>query len=214
MKMLFRVSAVIAIITSVVTMLNSCGPSTIITGTWDREDTSEQYDDVLVSALINNVNMKANLEEAMVRAMSEKGIKASESIDFIPTKFIEDNDQKSKIIDMIRKNGNDAIISLVIVEKDTETRYIPERGRYAPYHHFHYYRTFWDYYDHWRYHFDRDDYYTEQDVYYIETNVYDADSEELVWSAQSKTYEMSHFEDFAEDFANKIVEKLDSENII
>lgn len=56
--------------------------------------------------------------------------------------------------------------------------------------------------------------YTEGKVYFIETNLYDAETEKLIWSAQSESYDPSDLKDFAEDFADLIVGRLVGNGLI
>ena len=57
-------------------------------------------------------------------------------------------------------------------------------------------------------------YYEDDKVYYIETNLYDADTEELLWSAQSETYNPTSLPDFASDFAEVVVARMEKENLL
>jgi hypothetical protein len=44
--------------------------------------------------------------------------------------------------------------------------------------------------------------------------LYDAETEDLIWSAQSETYNPVNLETFSENFAEEIVEELQAKKII
>jgi hypothetical protein len=195
--------------------LYSCiSSSTVITGTWKKDDSSKNYNHLLVAALTNTASSKAILEQSLAQNLRDNGLVVSKSIDILPPKFIDDRDQKMQLLDSVRGRGIDALLTVSIIDKKTETRYVPGTYDYAPYPTFGYYGTFWGYYDHWYPRFQEPGYYTEDNVYFIETNLYDAKSEELVWSAQSQTYEPINLQTFADEFAKNIISRLIKENII
>jgi hypothetical protein len=188
--------------------------STMITGTWEREGIEKDYNHILVASLSTNVNLKASMERAMEQSLREKGVEASQSIDLIPPKFVDDEDQKRKIINAIRDDGVDAILTVSIIDKDTETRYTPGSAAYAPYPRHRFYGNFWGYYNHWYPRFYTPGYYSEDKIYFIETNLYDAETEDLIWSAQSQTYNPTDIESLSRDFVEEIVGRLAEDNII
>ena len=132
----------------------------------------------------------------------------------IPPKFIENENKKQEILNSIQANGSDGILTVTLLDKDTETRYVPGSGTYAPYPYYRYYGTFWGYYDYWYPRFYDQGYYTQEKVYYIETNLYNADTEELIWSTQSETYNPDELDDFSEEFAEQIIDELENDDII
>ncbi|SMG12601.1 hypothetical protein SAMN05661096_00523 [Marivirga sericea] len=57
-------------------------------------------------------------------------------------------------------------------------------------------------------------YYDINKTYFLETNFYDAESEKLVWSAQSKTVNPISLEDLTQDFSKKIINRIEDQNLI
>lgn len=215
MKKLIRLTTILLSSTVLLALLNSCaGPSTIVTATWEKPDVQQQYDDILVASLVSTVSSRAAIEQNIVEALREKGVDASSSIDVIPPRFIEDEDKKQQIVSTIRDNGADAILTVALIEKDTETRYVPGSGAYAPYPYYGYYGSFLGYYNYWGPRFYDSGYYSEYKVYYMETNLYDAQTDDLVWSAQSETTDWGDVASFSDEFAEEIVDKLAAQNII
>ena len=194
---------------------SSCsGPSTVVTGTWEKPGVEQQYDDIMVAALITTVSSRSVIEQNIVEELEDEGVNARQSIDVLPPRFIEKNDKKQQIVDNIRTDGSDAILTVALIEKDTESRYVPGAGVYAPYPTYGYYGSFWGYYDYWYPRFYNTGYYNEYKVFYMETNLYDAQSEDLIWSAQSETVDWGGVVNFSDEFAEEIVEQLDEQGLI
>ncbi len=192
----------------------SCGSSTSITGTWERQDIQKDFNNVLVAALTPQTGEKATIESEMAQNLAEVGIEASQSIDVLPPKFSDDDNQKQRILDAIQTNGVDAILTISVIDEETETRYAPGTASYAPYPRYGFYGNFWGYYSHWYPQFHSSGYYSEDKIYFIETNLYDAETEDLIWSAQSETYNPADLEAFSEGFAEEIVEQLTDDGIL
>ena len=215
MKKLLRMTTVIATGMIVSAFLHSCATSsTAITGSWDKPGVVQQYDDILVAVLTSTTSSRSAIEEEIVRQLRDEGVGASQSIEILPPRFIEDQDERRNILGAIQTDGMDAILTVSLIDKDTDMRYVPGGAAYAPYPAYGFYGTFWGYYNYWYPRFSSPGYYTEHDVYFMETNLYDAETEELVWSAQSETYNPVNLETFSENFAEEIVEELQEKNIV
>jgi hypothetical protein len=200
---------------SIIFYAASCGTSsTTITGTWEKENINKEYNHILVAALTSNVNVKSTVEQHLEESLREQGLEASQSIELLPPRFIDDENQKQKIISGIKNSGTDAILTISLIDSDTETRYVPGATSYAPYPAYRFYGNFWGYYSHWSPQFYSPGYYSEDKVYYIETNLYDAETEELIWSAQSQTYNPENLSGFSRDFGKEIVQRLIEDDII
>jgi hypothetical protein len=196
-------------------LLNSCSTSsTVVTGTWNKEDIEKDYNNILVAALTGNVNFKSVVEEELSESLKLEGVETVTSVEVLPPKFIDVEDEKQEILQKIKDDGIEGILTVSIIDKETETRYVPGAGSYAPYPLFNYYGSFWTYYNYWYPRFHSQDYYTTEKTYFIETNLYDAETEELVWSAQSKTYSPDYLESFSEDFAKEITAQLEEDEFI
>jgi len=195
-------------------MANSCGTSTMVTGTWQKPAVTETYDNIMVTALVPTTSSRSAIERSMVANLREEGADASQSIDVIPPRLIEEEDKKREIQNTIIRDGFDGVLTITLIDEDTETRYVRGSGMYRPYPYYGFYGNFWGYYDYWYPRFYEPGYYVENKVYYMETNLYDAQTEDLVWSAQSETYDPIDLESFAEGFSEEIVEELDEQGLI
>jgi hypothetical protein len=77
-----------------------------------------------------------------------------------------------------------------------------------------YYGNFGGYYSYWWPYAYGPGYYQEQDVYFLETNLYDADSELLIWSAQSRTYASGGLPEIAREFAQKVIDRMKHDGVL
>lgn len=197
-------------------LINSCSaPSTVITGTWEKENAEQEYENVMVAALTAAETPKAILEQKLAQTLEEEeDVNAIKSVNRIPAGAVENDEQKEKVFQQLKNENVEAILTVSVIDKDTEARYVPGTVVYDPLATAGYYNTFWGYYNYWYPHMAEPGYYSLDKVYYLESNVYDADTEELVWSAQSQTYNPNDLENFAENYSEEIVEQLDDEDII
>jgi len=186
----------------------------MVTGTWQKPAVTETYDNIMVTALVPTTSSRSAIERSMVANLREEGTDASQSIDVIPPRLIEEEDKKREIQNTIIRDGFDGVLTITLIDEDTETRYVRGSGMYRPYPYYGFYGNFWGYYDYWYPRFYEPGYYVENKVYYMETNLYDAQTEDLVWSAQSETYDPIDLESFAEGFSEEIVEELDEQGLI
>lgn len=196
-------------------LVSSCSAPTAVISTWEKENVDEDYDNLVVTALAETETYQEFLVEELVETLDdEAGVSADNGVEAFPFNDIESDAQKEELFENIKTGGVDGVLTVSVIDEQTETRYVPGSVVYDPVTTYDYYGSFWDYYDYWNPRFDEPGYYTTDKVYYLEANLYDADTEELVWSAQSRTYNPVDIEAFANNYSEEIVEELDNKNII
>jgi len=205
-----KTKAICVFLTAV--LLQCCSPSTYITGSWKSPATPAPYKSVLVAALTGNTIAKATLENDMQAALG-KNITTLKSIDEFPPNISSKDSSKTQLMNNVHKKNVDAILTISIISKETESRYVSGGNPYDPLG-FGYYNDFWGYYDHWYPSFYGSGYYEQNKVYFIESNLYDAKTEKLVWSAQSKTYSPDDLQPFSKEFANIIAAKMRADGVL
>ena len=105
-------------------------------------------------------------------------------------------------------------MTFTLIKQQEETKYIPGNTAYAPMGRYGHYGSFGGYYGYYGSRMYDPGYYTQDEVFFIETNLYDVESEKLVWSVQSKTYNPSGIQQFSEDFTRSITRQLIKSKII
>lgn len=194
-----------------------CQPATEITGSWKNTNVStdgRRIQTILVTALSPKTHVRQTVEDDMATALMNNGYQTVKSFDVMPPFTEGKTPDKDELFTKITETGADAIMTVALIDKETETRYVPGNTGYAPVPRFGYYRTFWGYYNTWYPAMYSEGYYEEDKIYFIETNVYDARTEELLWSAQSETYNPSSLDDFSEEFAKVVVSRMEKDGLL
>lgn len=194
-----------------------CAPTTQITGSWKNTDTqlSGNLNTILVTALTSRTTARQAVENNIAAALEEKGYKTVKSMDVMPPTFTSGKTpDREELLSKINGTNADAILTVALIDEETETRYTPGSVRYAPFPRFGYYGTFWGYYNTWYPTLYDPGYYEEDKVYFIETNLYDVETQQLLWSAQSETYNPRSLPEFAEDFAHVVVSRLERDELL
>ncbi|MCE3229014.1 MAG: hypothetical protein K0S32_3565 [Bacteroidetes bacterium] len=195
-----------------VVLFFGCYPTTKITGSWKNEKATKSYKSIFVAALTKNTIIKSTVENDLSFALNSYSVATLKSLDEFPPSFAQDSVPKEEMMTTVKRKGNEAILTISIQKKTTESRYIG--GAYTPVGRFGYYGNFWGYYSHWYPYGYNDAYYTQDEIYYLETNLYDAKDEVLIWSAQSKTYTYDALTTFSKEFAKNITERMRKDGII
>lgn len=198
----------------ITTLLIGCIPSTVITASWKTSAPIEKkYTRILVAALTSNTIAKETVENEVATALSSSAT-VLKSIVELPPDITNSDTNKVAIMNRVKDKNIDAILTVSLINKETETRYIPGQSPYDPLNGFAYYDSFWGYYTHWYPYTYSQGYYIQEKVYFIETNIYDVPTGKLIWSAQSKTYDPLSLKTFAKEFATTISAKLKKDGIM
>ncbi|GAA5036925.1 hypothetical protein GCM10011506_32700 [Marivirga lumbricoides] len=197
-------------------LLGSCAPSTDITATWNNPDVEDDaLGNILVTAMVDDVSARQNLEDELARELMERGISVTKSINLFPPSMRNEKMQdKEALLNAIEENNFDGVITVALIDKETDTRYIPGNYAYSPVNTYGYYGNFWGYYNNWYPQVYNTGYYDVDKEYFLETNLYNAESEKLVWSAQSQTVNPETLENLTEDYSEKIVRYMENESLV
>ena len=205
MKKMFRgCAAVIAMIL----LLAGCGPSQKVTSSWRNpaNDPNKRYTKVFVAALVSRQNVRVSLEDHMARAVRSQGYHVVKSVDaFTPTFTQTSAPDKDAMLGRIRELGCDLIFTVSLVDRQSETRYVPGNTMYTPY--AGYGMGFRGYYGYmYPYAWDPG-YYTTDKTYFMEGNLFDAASETLLWSVQTESYNPESIDKFSEGLTQVMLER-------
>jgi hypothetical protein len=194
--------------------LYSCSPTTMITGSWKSPAANAKpYENILVAALTGHTVAKSVLESDIAGYLNQYEINAIKSIELFPPEISNSDSDRVSLMNNIKGRNIDAILTVSVLRRESETRYAYSRVPYDPYYRYEYYQNFWGYYN-YAYPFSYNPaYYTER-IYFIETNLYDTKTEKLMWSAQSKTYDLDDLADFSKTFSKSIVMKLAEDGVV
>jgi len=188
----------------------------MITGSWHKEIASAKgYNNIFIAAMTSNIPVKQAVENGLQQQLSAKGLIIGKSIDVFPPNFSTQTGAKRELmLGKVQQTGADAILTIALLREETESRYVANGGYFNPGRRFGYYLQFWNYYSNWYPSIYAPGYYDEQKVYYLETNLYDARTEELIWAAQSKTYDPSNLDSFLKAYIKAIESQMIKDGLI
>ncbi|WP_228527722.1 hypothetical protein [Pararhodonellum marinum] len=195
---------------------SGCSPSTKIIGSWKSPEAAETgYQDLYVVALINeNMVAKKTIEDDIDQLLREKGIQAESNLENIQPGLSRKKDNIDEVVQAIKESGSDGIMTVAVLVKSTETRYVPGSTNYYNPMLYGGYGRFGGYYGLYQPMVSSPGYYETDNNYFLEINLYDTSTEKLVWSAQSQTTNPSNIDTAAKAFSKKVVEQLIDDGII
>lgn len=197
----------------IVVLLENCY-SSVITNTWQAEDSNKKMiKKVLVLAIDNNKDrtIRVKLENHLVNDLTRKGIDAFSAIESYGPFFLSGL-QETDAINKIKGQGFDAVLTVVLLDKEKEKHYIPGRITYTPYSM--YYRRFWGYYSTVYERVYEPGYYIENTNYFWESNLYDLSDKSLIYSAQTKSFDSNNLESLADEYGKIISNDLFKKGIL
>jgi len=196
-------------------LLHGCKvSSTAITATWTNEQARPtRYDHVVVAPFIANPRLKSAMENELAQSLASRNLQVNMGSNILPQDADTPPD-KEAIIKDVKTRGANAILTVSIIHREAETRYVPGHYEYAPYPTYTHYGTFWRYYDFWYPQIYDPGYYVTDRSYFLEANLFDTETGKLIWSAQTATYDPNTIHSFSDDFSRKVARQLRDDGLI
>lgn len=195
-------------------LLAACGTSQKVTSSWINSEALKQhtgkYTKIFIASLSQNQRVKDVVENAFADKARSKGYEVVLSHDVFPPNFTRENaPDRETMMSKIRELGCDAIFTIGVVDRTSETRYVPGSAAYSP---FPQYRgAFWGYYTYWYPLMYQPGYYATDKTYFLEANLFDVATENLVWSVQSEAYNPGDIKKESQRYADLIVEQAEKD---
>lgn len=203
-----RIQFVIAVI-----LLMSCSSSKI-TSSWKAPDAVPgTYGKILVLGMIADKDraIQEQMEAHFAGDLKNLGYNAVTSLQvFGPKAF--DGMTEAEAVQSLKASGIEAIITIVLLDKQKEMKYVPGQIHYSPYSY--YYNHFWGYRTAMYNRISEPGYYVTDTYYFWESNVYDMKTQSLVYSVQTKSFDPMSTEAMAHEYGKMIVQKMVKENIL
>lgn len=218
----------------------ACGSSTKLTSSWKNKDMdSNHYEKIAVIAISPNNSSRYLIERAMVKDLQAQDLKAVPTYEIFPfagkmgevvSKSENPEALKERIRVKVKDNNIDALMIIALLDEEKEQRYVNNNSFYmggtgyygtpymgtaavgigTPY-------AYGAYYNYYAYSvgtvYDTG-YYVEDVTYFLECNLYDVAKEELLWSARTKSVNISSVEEEAAKFADIVVKDLVSKKVV
>ena len=193
-----------------VTVIFSCQTSKI-TNTWTENNISpKKYAKVLVLGILtdNDRELKFKMEDHLAKDLNDLGYNAlAANKIFPPNTFVKGD--TARAVDAINREGFDAVLTIVLLNKVKERQYVPAKPLYDRE------TTLFNRFN--RYYYSIHDriyaegYYTENTKLFWESNFYDIDNKKLIYSSQTRSFDPGSKETLAHYYgiliANNLVKK-------
>lgn len=181
-------------------LLPGCSSSRI-TSSWKSDSAQPQtFTKIIVLGLIreNDRHLRESMEQQLVTGLRNLGYDATCSCDEYNPKSFE-NMTEEQALAKLKNSGVDAVMTIVLLDKTRERYYVPGRVQYTPYRM--YYNRFWGYSRTMYGRIYTEGYYTEDTKYFWETNLYALQDNELIYSAQSQSFDPASSAKMGEEHA-------------
>jgi len=199
-------------VSAMLILLVACGPSTKVTGSWTRVDHEpESFKKIVVLGIAQNSENRRIFEDQVETRLREKGYPVVAALDYLPPNAAIGTITKEIVRDIFIAADIDAVFTMSMRHQEDTRRYVPGSSYYMPY----YYNVpFYDYYGGFNSYYYSPGYYTGSVQIFLEANFFDFESGELLWSAQTKTTDLTNIAKMAVQFADVIVADFISQNVV
>ncbi|MFV0377430.1 MAG: hypothetical protein ACK5JD_09030 [Mangrovibacterium sp.] len=201
-------------------VLQACSPSQKITGSYVNQEALpyEPFKSVCVGALVPDQKVKAKIETQMVELIQRKrkDIKAYTSGQLVSEKLLSQASlSKGEWADVLTKNQVEAMLTIVLQDVKTESRYDPAgKEAYNPSFSYIYYDSYSRYYS---FHSNTEaglPVLETEKTYFVETNFYRVADEKLLWSIQSESFNPESFDVFFDGYSKTLLKELEDKGLI
>jgi hypothetical protein len=191
-----------------------CSTSTRITTSWKADKVSaKDYKKIMVLGLIGNNDriFREKMEDHLAGDLKDLGYNAiTATSEYGPRAF--ENMKEDDALRQLYDKGIDAVLTIVLLDKQRERYYLPGRVYYSPY--IMYHNRFWRYYTTM---YDRvysEGYYVVDTKYFWESNLYDMNDWTLLYSAQSHSFDPSSAETLGHEYGMIITKDMIKKNVL
>ena len=185
-----------------------------ITNSWKSDNTVDyKFKKILVLGLIRESDrtLQQNMENHLVEDLLHRGYKAESALTEYGPKAFDKMDEEAAI-GKIKNTGVDAVITIVLLDKKKERKYIPGNLFFSPYGY--YYNHFWGYRSTLYNRIYEPGYYVTDTKYFWESNLYDMETQKLVYSVQTQSFDPSNSESMGHEYGQIIVKDMIRNNIL
>jgi len=177
-------------------ILFSCQTSKI-TVTWTDQNVSpKKFNKILVVGILkdNDHELQSKMERHLAGDLNDIGYSAFAASDVFPSGTFIKGDT-AKAIQARNSKGFDAVLTIVLLNKEKEKYYIPGRVIHTPYAPYHdrldlYYYTMYD-------RIQTEGYYESATKIFWESHFYDRNSKKMVYSSQTESFDTGSKESLA-----------------
>jgi hypothetical protein len=210
MKHVFKLAVIVA-------LLGVACSTSKITSVWKAQNVQpREYSKILVLGLINEPDrtIREKMEANLVAELKTHGYDAVCSCDEYGPKEFE-NMKEEEALNKLGRGGIDAVLTIVLLDKQKERYYVPEGVYYSPYAIYH--NRFWGYYTTMYGRVYAADYYAPvtDTKYFWESNFYSINhGQELLYSVQSRSFNPGTINALSNEYSQMIVKSMVKNGIL
>ena len=156
-------------------------------------------------------NMQEKMEKHMIGDLAGLGYNAVSSIDEYGPKAFR-NMTEEQAVDKIKSDGVDAVITIVLLNVDKETRFYPGHPRYVSSDYYH--QDFERYFRTMRNRIDDGGYYVSNTRYSWESNLYDMSDRHLLYSVQTQSFDPVSSESLGHEYGKMIIKNMEKAKLL
>lgn len=193
------------------TLLSACS-STKLTSSWKAADAvTKNYHNIMVWGILTEKDsaLKANMEMHLVNDLADKGYHAISSVSVFGSRSYKKLSEK-EIVDQFRNSGVDAVITIVLLDKQKEEVYVPPGVINNPVSQDHVDKYYSNVYDK----VFTPGYYVSTTNYFWESNLFEVNEDKLVYSARTKSFDPSSANMLAHEHGLLLIKDMAKKKLI
>lgn len=196
-----------------VLLIVGCSTSKI-TSSWKSETaTLDANKKIMVVGLIREADrtIQEQMEMHMISDLKDLGYNAVSAYQEYGPKAFENMDEQA-VVEKLKGSNIDAVITIVLLDKEKERSYKPGVMVYSPY--APRYNRFWGYYTTLNSRIYSPGYYETSTKYFWESNLYNLQTKELLYSVQTQSFDPYSTATLSHEYGKKIVENMLKKNVL
>lgn len=188
-------------------LLGSCSTSKI-TSIWKApETTTQDFNKILVMGIIREADrtLRVSMEDHLAGDLNTLGYNGQSAYQLFGPKEFE-NLSEPAVMQRLKNKGIDAVLTIVLLDKQKERLYVPGNIIFSPYGAYH--DSFYGYYRSLNNRIMAEGYYQTMTRYFWESNLYDLKTNKLLYSVQTQSFEPVSTDALAHEYGQKIVQSM------
>jgi hypothetical protein len=197
--------SIILLLAMLVTL--GCSSSHIVSS-WKAESIpAKRYNKILVLSLHaeREIELQERMEAHLVGDLRELTYEAVSAHEKYGPPAFRNMDEKTAL-DKLQEGNYDAVITIVLLNKERERYYVPGYTHYSPY--AIYYNNFWRYHTTMYQRIYEPGYYTNVTRYFWECNFYDLSTRQLLYSSHSESFNPGSAETLAHEYGKMMLKDM------
>ncbi len=191
-----------------ISFLLSCNSSKITTSWKDENAIARKFNKIMVIGIIREADrsIQEKMENHIVGDLKDAGYNAFSSLQEYGPNAYKQGDTAAAIV-KLKNSGVDAVLTIVLLDKEKERQYIPPTYTYRS-------GGFWGYRERLYNRIYEPGYYVTNTKYFWESNLYDMNTQKLLYSVQTQTFNPTDTESLGHDYGKIIVKNMIKQRVL